>query len=225
MKWLTAALLAVAAVLAGLLVFRQFSPPELGGDAPDAPVPLPALQLVNDKGQIEALNRADGRVRLVFFGYTRCPDVCPATLTNLKTTFAALPDDLKRQIQVQFVTVDPEHDTPNVMRDYLGRFDPAFTGLTGKAESIDEAARQMFVGNVKPLPTDAHEGHGDEHTSDDVQPDGAQVAARIHGDQVSVVDGSGQLVRIYGNDAVIGGTLERDLPGLVQAYAGASKGN
>lgn len=225
MKWLTAALLTVAAVMAGLLVFRQFTPPDLGGEALDAPLPLPALNLVNERGAPTPLNQADGRVRLVFFGYTRCPDVCPATLTNLKTTFAGLEPELKRKLQVQFVTVDPEHDTPNVVRDYLARFDTTFTGLTGKAETIDEAARQMFVGNVKPLPAEEHSQHaghdmGSAPGGDEVQPGGAQVAARIHGDQVSVVDGQGRMVRIYGNDAVIGGTLERDLPGLVRAYAG-----
>lgn len=230
MKGLTAALLAVAAVLAGLLVFRQFTPPELGGDAMDAPVPLPALNLLDERGTPTTLNQADGRVRLVFFGFTRCPDVCPATLTNLKTTFAELDPDLKRQLQVQFVTVDPEHDTPNVVRDYLARFDSTFTGLTGKAETIDEAARKMFVGNVKPLPAEDHTEHAghdmgsdpaaDGVQTDEVQPGGAQVAARIHGDHVSVVDGQGRLVRIYGNDAVIAGTLERDLPGLVRVYAG-----
>ena len=82
--------------------------------------------------------------------------------------------DLKRQLQVQFVTVDPEHDTPNVVRDYLARFDSTFTGLTGKAETIDEAARKMFVGNVKPLPAEDHTEHAGHDMGSDPAADGVR---------------------------------------------------
>ncbi|MDP9763276.1 SCO family protein [Deinococcus enclensis] len=227
MKWITGVLLAVAALLAGLLLFRTSAPAELGGEALDDPKVLPALKLVDDRGEPTTLPSADGRVRLVFYGFVRCPDVCPATLTSLKTTYATLPDDLKRRVWVQFITVDPEYDRPNVVRAYLDRFDPAFTGLTGDPETIDEAARQMFVGNVKPqaAPATDHGAHAappsGETTADAEAPAGgaAQVASRLHGDQVSILDGQGRFVRVYGNTAVIDGTLQRDLPQLVRQYA------
>ncbi|WP_221089349.1 SCO family protein [Deinococcus aquaedulcis] len=219
----TAALLLLAAILAALLLWRG-RPAPLGGEALDDPKPLPALALLNERGQPTTLATSDGRLRLVFYGFVRCPDVCPATLASLKNSYAALTPAQQQKVQVQFITVDPEHDTPAMVRDYLARFDPAFTGLTGKAAAIDEAARQMFVANVKPLPAQDHSAHtGGQQGSgaDNAQAAGASAAqaARLHGDQVSVVDGQGRFVRMYGNAAVIDGTLDRDLPGLIRQYA------
>lgn len=249
MKWLTAVLVAVAAVLGGLLLYRDVSPAPAGGTALDTPVALPALRLVNERGQATPLNAsADGRMRLVFYGFVRCPDVCPATLASLTRVYADLPAQQRERVQVQFITVDPEHDRPEVVRDYLGRFNPAFSGLTGEAGTIDEAARVMFVANVKPPPQpaqaedhsedhSAHLGGGDEapaagdRTGDRVTGDGAAnaqaagsgaaEAARIHGDQVSVVDPAGRFVRVYANGEVIDGTLAADLPGLIRLYGGS----
>ncbi|MBB5233852.1 SCO family protein [Deinococcus budaensis] len=240
MKWLTAVLLALAAVLGGLLVYRGVSPPPTGGTALDNPVALPALRLVNDRGEAATLNDSGGRLRLVFYGFVRCPDVCPATLASLKNTYEALTPGQRERVQVQLITVDPAHDRPAVLRDYLTRFDPAFTGLTGDEATIDEAARVMFVSNVKPPPAPAgdHSAHlgssgapgagadadtgaahpGDDH-SDEV-PGGANEAARIHGDQVSVVDAQGRFVRVYSNLNVLEGELARDLPGLIRLHGG-----
>ena len=230
---LTVGLLVVAAVLGGLLLFRQGQSPALGGEALDTPLALPTLALVDDRGQPTTLAATDGRLRLVFYGFVRCPDVCPATLASLKNTLAALPDDQRGRVQVQFITVDPAHDTAPVVRAYLERFDPAFTGLTGEAATIDEAARVMFVANVKPplegVDHSAHLGGDAQTAGDGAAGDGAAnaqaagasaaVAARMHGDQVSVVDGQGRFVRVYGNEAVVNGELDRDLPRLIREYA------
>ncbi|GAA0522755.1 SCO family protein [Deinococcus depolymerans] len=226
-KVLTAVLLVVAAVLAGLLLFRQGQPPALGGEALDTPLALPALALVDDRERPTTLAASDGRLRLVFYGFVRCPDVCPATLASLKNTFAALSPEQRSRVQVQFITVDPAHDTPPVVRAYLDRFDPAFTGLTGRAATIDEAARVMFVANVAPLPAEDHSGHMGGHPAGagsgaanaEAVGAGAAAAARMHGDQLSVVDGRGRFVRVYGNAAVVDGTLDRDLPRLIREYA------
>ncbi len=227
-RWVTAALLVVAAVLGGLLVMRRAAPGVSAGEALDQPKALSALALVDDRGRATTLAASDGRVRLVFYGFVRCPDVCPATLATLKTMYAALSAEQRSRVQVQFVTVDPGHDTPGVVREYLDRFDPAFTGLTGKAETIDAAAREMFVANVAPMPAEDHSAHMTTPQSGKTSSGaanaeavgaGAAVAARIHGDQVSVVDGQGRFVRVYGNLDVVGGDLERDLPGLIRLYA------
>src|SRR5690349_6846130 len=130
MKVLTAVLLAVAAILAGLLLYRQANPGVRGGDALDVPKPLPAVALLDDRGQQTTLAHSDGRMRLVFYGYVRCPGVCPATLASLKNTWATLTAAQRAKMQVQFISVDPVHDRPAVVRAYLGRFDPTFTGLT-----------------------------------------------------------------------------------------------
>ncbi|MBZ9750795.1 SCO family protein [Deinococcus sp. HMF7604] len=224
-KSMTAALLLVAAVLAALLLWRQAGAAPLGGDAMPTPRPLPALALLNERGQATTLAASDGRLRLVFYGFVRCPDVCPVTLASLKNTYAALTPERRARVQVQFITVDPENDRPAVVRDYLARFDPAFTGLTGQAAAIDEAAREMFVTNVKPLPAaqdhSAHiqEEQGSGATNAQAAGASAAAAARLHGDQLSVVDSQGRFVRVYGNTAVVDGTLDRDLPGLIRQYA------
>lgn len=231
MKWLTAALLTLAAVLGGLLLYRNVFPTPTAGTVLNTPVTLPALRLVNDRGEAAVLNDSGGRLRLVFYGFVRCPDVCPATLATLKNTLASLTPQQRERVQVQLITVDPGHDRPAVLRDYLNRFDPAFTGLTGDAAIIDEAARVMFVTNVPPQPLQVsdHGGHagGDEGEAAqedtdhaDEVPGGATEAARIHGDQVSVVDPRGRLVRVYGNGEVVQGELGRDLPGLIRLYGG-----
>ncbi|WP_309571330.1 SCO family protein [Deinococcus sp.] len=214
MKVLTAALLAVAAILAGLLLYRQLSPGVSGGDALDVPKPVPAVALLDDRGQPTTLAHSDGRMRLVFYGYVRCPDVCPATLASLKTTWATLSAAQRAKVQVQFISVDLAHDRPDVVRAYLNRFDPAFTGLTGTAQAINEAAKAMFVGLVDTRP---HSDHS-QMEGKELAAARATAAELLHGDQVSVIDTQGRFVRVYGNGAVIDGTLERDLPGLIRRY-------
>ncbi|MDV6374710.1 SCO family protein [Deinococcus arenicola] len=225
MKWLTGILLAVAAILGGLLFVRQANPAVTAGTALDNSVPLPALGLVDDRGVATTLDHGDGRMRLVFYGFVRCPDVCPATLASLKNSYELLEPEQQRKLQIQFITVDPTFDTPNVIRAYLDRFDSAFTGLTGKAEVIDKAARDMFVANVKPQPVmvmdhSAHITTPDANGAANAEAAGASAteAARIHGDQVSVVDSQGQFVRVYTNSEVVSGELQRDLPGLLRMY-------
>lgn len=222
MKWLTAALLVIAAVLAALLLLRAVNPPALaGGTALDTPLPVPATPLVDDRGQATTLAASDGRLRLMFFGYARCPDVCPLTLSNLSRVYKTLTPEQKKRVQVQLVSVDPVYDTPNVLREYLDKFDADFTGLTGTPANIDAAARALFVSNVVEEPA----GHGD-HTAHSEQgqdaPVSAPVAARIHGDEVRIIDPQGRFVRVYNNAEAMDGTLERDLPGLIRDYGNKS---
>ena len=85
------------------------------------------------------LSELRGRVVLLFFGYTSCPDVCPATLAHLKALVKRL-GPAASDVQVLLVTVDPENDTPEHLREYLGQFDPGFIGITGTREDIDRIA-------------------------------------------------------------------------------------
>lgn len=223
MKWLTGILLGIALILGGLLVAKQASPSVTAGTALDNPLALPALNLVDDRGGATTLAQGDGRLRLVFYGFVRCPDVCPATLASLKNSLERLTPQQQDKVQVQFITVDPTFDTPQVVRQYLDRFDASFTGLTGDADTIDEAARVMFVANVKPQPVIDHSAHamapaGAGASNAQAAGAGAAEAARIHGDQVSVVDAQGQFVRVYSNADVISGALQQDLPGLIRLY-------
>ena len=84
-----------------------------------------------------------GRPTLLFFGYTNCPDVCPTTLADVAVALRGLDPALVEQLQMVFVTTDPAFDTPEVLAEYLGRFDAdlpqRFIGLTGDQEAIDQA--------------------------------------------------------------------------------------
>ena len=90
-----------------------------------------------------------GHPTLVFFGYTHCPDVCPTTLAEISAMFKALgPDETARAL---FVTVDPQRDTPVVLKDYLTSFDPRITGLTGTPEAI-AAVEHEYKAYAKAVP-------------------------------------------------------------------------
>jgi protein SCO1/2 len=84
-----------------------------------------------------------GRPTLLYFGYTRCPDVCPTTMADIAVALRGLDASLMKQLQVVFVTTDPAYDTPAVLAEYLGRFDADlpqhFIGLTGGQAAIDQA--------------------------------------------------------------------------------------
>lgn len=231
MKWLTPALLLVAAVLAGLLLMKKADPQPQYGTALDVPKPLPAVSLLDDRGQQTTLTDSHGKLRLMFYGFVRCPDVCPATLSVLADTYKGLSPQLRDKVLVQMVSVDPANDRPEVLRAYLDRFDPAFVGLTGETADIDRAAQEMFVGIARPPSLTDHSAHmaggsagstaAPAQASDaavDPKVTGATQAAMIHGDQVSVVDTQGNFVRVYGNQDILAGQLAQDLPALAAQY-------
>jgi len=85
-----------------------------------------------------------GKVVVIFFGYTHCPDVCPTTLAELAQVAKTLGPDGGR-MQVLFVTVDPERDTPEVLRRYVPSFDPSFLGLYGDAAATARAAKEFKI--------------------------------------------------------------------------------
>jgi protein SCO1/2 len=88
-------------------------------------------------GQIVTDADVRGAPFLVFFGYTHCPDVCPTTLFQMSEIFRALGPDAK--IKGLFITVDPERDTPDLVKDYAGNFDPRIIGVSGDRAAIDKA--------------------------------------------------------------------------------------
>ena len=88
----------------------------------------------------------DRRLTLVFFGYTNCPDICGVVMANLAAAMVRLSDSERDQVDVVFVTTDPERDTGEALRAYLDRFDPSFIGLTGDIEDIEAVAGSMAVG-------------------------------------------------------------------------------
>jgi protein SCO1/2 len=102
------------------------------------------LSLTDADGQRRTLADFKGKVTLVFFGYTQCPDVCPTTLGELAAVKRDLGKDGER-LQGVFVSVDPQRDTPQVLKAYVGAFDPSFVGLRGTEEETQAAARNFKV--------------------------------------------------------------------------------
>lgn len=100
-----------------------------------------------------------GKPFLVFFGFTHCPDVCPTTLFDMSQLMRQLGPDADRTGAL-FITVDPERDTPKVMKDYLSNFDPHLRGLTGDQAAVDAAAKAYRV-YAKKVPLD-----GGDYTMD-----------------------------------------------------------
>ncbi|MBI2772731.1 MAG: SCO family protein [Burkholderiales bacterium] len=102
------------------------------------------FQLTDHNGQPRSLKDFAGKVVVLFFGYTQCPDVCPTTMAELAETKKLLGKDGDR-LQVLFVTVDPDRDTPQVLKGYMANFDPGFIALRGTPEQLAAMARDYKV--------------------------------------------------------------------------------
>ena len=102
------------------------------------------LPLADQDGKTRSLRDFAGKVVVVFFGYTQCPDVCPTTMTELAEVKAALGADGGR-LQGVFVTVDPERDTPELLKNYMASFDPSFVGLRGTPEQLAVVAKDFKI--------------------------------------------------------------------------------
>jgi protein SCO1/2 len=146
-----AVVVAIVAVAAGMLASRIMLQrgAALGlanATLIDPPRPLPQAQFTDHEGKPFGPARLQGHWSLMFFGFTSCPDVCPATLGILAQTEKLLADlPAAQRPQVILVSVDPQRDTPTQMSAYVKFFSPSFVGLTSSQETIDKFARQMGV--------------------------------------------------------------------------------
>ncbi|MFC4486773.1 SCO family protein [Tepidiphilus baoligensis] len=102
------------------------------------------LQLPDTEGRLRTLADFRGEVVAVYFGFLQCPDVCPTALSRAVAVKQLLGEDGKR-FRVVFITVDPERDTPEVVRAYLDAFDPSFVGLVGSPEEVARTAKEFRV--------------------------------------------------------------------------------
>jgi protein SCO1/2 len=143
-------------VLGGVLAAATYLPSR-------SAAPLGAIggsfRLEDQSGKPVSDQDMKGRPYLVFFGYTHCPDVCPATLFEISEVMKALGHDADRAAAL-FITVDPERDTPAVLKDYLSNFDPHLRGLTGDPAAVAAALKAYRV-YAKKVPTD-----GGDYTMD-----------------------------------------------------------
>lgn len=94
----------------------------------------------------------DGRLTLLFFGYTHCPDICPVHLANIAAALRRLPYEDREQVRVVFVSTDPERDTPERIREWLDAFDPSFVGLRGPLDEVNAIQQRMSFGAASIVP-------------------------------------------------------------------------
>jgi protein SCO1 len=146
------ALLLGVAILAGIgIVYATMTytrPYAYQGSLIDPPAPAPDFELIDQHGQPYRLSDQKGKVVLVFFGYTHCPDVCPVTLTDFKQIKTQLGNQSK-DVAFLFITADPERDTTEQLKKYLENFDTDFIGLTQERSLLEPVWNDYGVYQAK----------------------------------------------------------------------------
>ncbi len=102
------------------------------------------FKLTDHHGEVRQLSDYQGKVVALFFGFTHCPDICPTTMADLAAAMKLMGGN-SDEVQVLFVTVDPERDTPEVLAQFVPSFDSRFVGLTGTVEEIDQVAKAFKI--------------------------------------------------------------------------------
>ncbi len=126
-------------------ILNKYELPEYGALLLDEPQALLDFTLQDQQGERFDKQRLLGKWSIFFFGFTHCGDICPTTMSVLAKTYGELKAVEKNDFQVILVTVDPERDTPEVLRDYLLRFNSDFIGVTGVTRNLINFASQMKV--------------------------------------------------------------------------------
>lgn len=123
----------------GVAVFLFRGPTSFRGTSYAEPYPVASeIDLARSDGSRFRLSELRGEIVLLFFGYTSCPDVCPATMAELRQALSELQQQDADQVKVVFVTVDPERDTPARVQEYVTQFNPAFIGLSGSKSDLEK---------------------------------------------------------------------------------------
>ncbi len=156
-------------ILAGLTLFSTGCQAayEYKGNLLNPPAPAPDFELQATDGSLFRLSDLEGKIALVFFGYTNCPDVCPLTVAKVRQALASLDPAERERVRFIFISVDPERDTPEVLDRYLSNFNPDFIGLTDDFAKTEATLKSFWAYAQKeqlPEPTESHE-HA-ETTSD-----------------------------------------------------------
>jgi protein SCO1 len=171
-----AVVLALLFALAGCGGGDDVQAGDLHGTVVDPPFTVAKDALVDTDGDSYSLTEStDKRLTMVFFGYTNCPDICGTVMGNLASAMTRLDERDRDEVDVVFVTTDPERDTADVLRAYLDRYDKSFLGVTGPIDEIAAVGRSVAVGMGDELPTggyevDAHSTQVTAIDSDDQAP-------------------------------------------------------
>jgi len=143
---------------------------EYKGNILNPPVAVPDFQLQAVDGSLFRLSDLEGKIALIFLGYTNCPDVCPLTVAKVKQALNNLDEADREKVQFIFISVDPERDTPEVLAKYLNHFDAGFIGLTDDPEKVQEVMKSFWAyagkeENPEVAAPHSETGHGHEEAS------------------------------------------------------------
>lgn len=110
-----------------------------------------AYELVDQNGQVRTDQDFKDRYKLIYFGFTYCPVICPTELQKMKAALNLMPQEIAALIQPMFISIDPERDTPEVLKDYLSLFGDNFVGLTGSVKQVEDvkATYRVFAKKVQ----------------------------------------------------------------------------
>ena len=168
------------------------APDRLHGTKLSPPLAMTPLTLTDQNGTpYDLIARTKGKVTLMFFGYTHCPDECPTMMADLAETMRRLPTQVRSHIVVVNITPDPARDTPAVLKKWLDQFDPSFVGLTGNIDTVYAYADKVGVPLKRP-PVDA--------TGDYEVVHGTQLLAFGLDQKAHVVYTLGTTVQVYEHD-------------------------
>jgi protein SCO1 len=150
MKKLTfiATMLISIILLAAVVLYLNVPKPTIGGIV--SPQRLPSFQLTDHNSQIfTEQNLKSNQWKVLFFGYTHCPDICPTTLGMLQAMKKQLNEKHAKDTQFIFISFDEERDSPAVLKGYLNFFDPTFLGLSGKTQQAEQLIKMLRVVYLK----------------------------------------------------------------------------
>lgn len=154
----------VVGVLIFLVGWKLFSPPyQFHGSLIDPAAKMPDFQLVDDENRVWKLSEQKGKVVVIFFGYTSCPDVCPLTLSKFKQVKTLLSKN-SEEVEFVYITVDPERDSPERLHAHIKAFDPEFIGLTGGYEQLEPIWKNYGVYRQK-VETESAAGYLMDHSA------------------------------------------------------------
>ncbi|MGH8146809.1 MAG: SCO family protein [Rhodanobacteraceae bacterium] len=147
LRWLLP--LCAALLLAACAAHPKWQLDDVQGHLPDL-----KFQMTNDLGKPVTAATYRGKIVLLYFGYTHCPDVCPLTMVHLHTVLQQLGKQQASRVQVVFITVDLARDTVPVLHQYVTAFDPRFVGLRGTPQSLDQLVKRYraIYQIQKPIP-------------------------------------------------------------------------
>ena len=153
--------IAVAAFLIALVLLsvweRMHAPPPVAIGGP--------FTLTDQTGKLVSDKDFRGKIEVIYFGFTHCPDACPTTLTLISSAMKKLGPEKAKKIQPIFITLDPERDTPPVMAEYVNYFVPGMAGLTGTPAQIADVAREFRVAYQKVKDPNSDQPYTIDHAS------------------------------------------------------------